>query len=137
MDLIINNYSKWYFFYFIFIFEKLNLSLLLERLSRQLSLTKVPKLRLFSLKEVAQHCTADSCWMVIKDKVYDLTDFIHDHPGGYEIMLEYGGTDATNAFNEKPHTIEASLMLEKYLIGELIQVRVLLLLLCCDWRLRN
>ena len=39
-------------------------------------------------------------------------------------MLEYGGTDATNAFNEKPHTIEASVLLEKYIIGELIQVRI-------------
>jgi cytochrome b involved in lipid metabolism len=73
---------------------------------------------------VAQHSTDDSCWMVIKDKVYDLTEFIHYHPGGYEIMLEYGGTDATNAFNEKPHTIEASVLLEKYIIGELIQVRI-------------
>jgi cytochrome b involved in lipid metabolism len=59
--------------------------------------------------------------MVIMDKVYDLTEFIEYHPGGYEIMLEYGGTDATNAFNEKPHTIEAADMLEKYLIGELVK----------------
>ena len=79
------------------------------------------KLKQYSLKEVAQHCTADSCWMVIFDKVYDLTEFIEYHPGGYEIMLEYGGSDATNAFNEKPHTIEAFDMLEKYLIGELIK----------------
>ncbi len=37
-------------------------------------------------------------------------------------MLEYAGADATNAFNEKPHTIEAVEMLEKYLIGELVKV---------------
>jgi cytochrome b involved in lipid metabolism len=60
--------------------------------------------------------------MVVHDKVYDFTDFIHYHPGGYEIMLEYGGTDASNAFNEKPHTIEAVGLLDKYLIGELIEV---------------
>ena len=62
--------------------------------------------------------------MVVFDKVYDLTDFINDHPGGYEIMLEYAGTDATNVFVEKPHTIEANQMLEKYLIGELIKVNL-------------
>ena len=62
--------------------------------------------------------------MVIFDKVYDLTDFIEYHPGGYEIMLEYGGSDATNAFNEKPHTIEAAEMLDKYLIGELVKVDI-------------
>lgn len=81
-----------------------------------------PKLKQFTLKDVAAHCTMESCWMVIQDKVYDLTDFIHYHPGGYEIMLEYGGADATNAFLEKPHTIEAVAILEKYLIGELVEV---------------
>ena len=60
--------------------------------------------------------------MVVFDKVYDLTDFIEYHPGGYEICMEYAGTDATNAFNEKPHTIDAVDMLEKYLIGELVKV---------------
>ena len=68
---------------------------------------------------MAAHCTESDCWMVILDKVYDLTDFLDEHPAGREIMLEYAGTDATNAFNEKPHTIEAAEMLEKYLIGEL------------------
>jgi cytochrome b involved in lipid metabolism len=58
--------------------------------------------------------------MVINDKVYDLTEFITHHPGGYEIMLEYAGSDATNAFNDKPHTRDASIMLEPYLIGELV-----------------
>jgi len=83
---------------------------------------KTIKLKQFTLKEVATHCTVESCWMIIFDRVYDLTDFIEYHPGGYEIMLEYAGTDATNAFNEKPHTIEAADMLEKYLIGELVKV---------------
>jgi cytochrome b involved in lipid metabolism len=64
--------------------------------------------------------------MIISDKVYDLTDFIEYHPGGYEIMLEYGGTDATNAFIEKPHTMEAVNMLQKYLIGELANVNIVI-----------
>lgn len=80
----------------------------------------VSKLRQYTLKEVAAHCTIDSCWMVISDRVYDLTDFLEYHPGGYELMIEYAGADATNAFMEKPHTIEATAMLEKYLIGELV-----------------
>ena len=73
------------------------------------------------MKEVAVHCTVESCWMVVLDKVYDLTEFIEHHPGGYEIMLEYAGSDATNVFLEKPHTIEAHQMLEKYLLGELVK----------------
>jgi cytochrome b involved in lipid metabolism len=82
---------------------------------------KLAPIQQFSLKEVATHCTIESCWMVICDKVYDLTDFIEYHPGGYEICMEYAGSDATNAFNEKPHTIDAVDMLEKYYIGELIK----------------
>ena len=35
-------------------------------------------------------------------------------------MLEYAGSDATNAFKDKPHSAVASEMLEKYLIGELV-----------------
>lgn len=70
---------------------------------------------------MAHHCTLNDCWMVIMDKVYDLTDFIDYHPAGQELMLEYAGTDATSAFNEKPHTIDAVYMLDKYLIGELVK----------------
>ena len=58
-------------------FGLISIFFLIERFSRQLSLTKSTKLRQYSLKEVAQHSTEDCCWMVIKDKVYDLTDFIH------------------------------------------------------------
>ncbi len=36
-------------------------------------------------------------------------------------MLEYAGTDATNAFKDKPHTIDSSIMLHQYLIGELVE----------------
>jgi hypothetical protein len=35
-------------------------------------------------------------------------------------MLEYAGTDATMAFADKPHSLDAWLMLEKYIVGELI-----------------
>lgn len=35
-------------------------------------------------------------------------------------MLEYAGTDATMAFADKPHSLDAWLMLEKYLVGELV-----------------
>ena len=34
--------------------------------------------RLFSTKEVAKHCEIQSCWVIIHNVVYDLTDFIYD-----------------------------------------------------------
>ena len=35
-------------------------------------------------------------------------------------MLEYAGTDATMAFADKPHSLDAWMILEKYLVGELV-----------------
>ena len=63
--------------------------------------------------------------MVVNDKVYDFTEFIEFHPGGYEIMLEHAGTDASNAFYDKGHSLDAVLMLDKYCIGELIKVNII------------
>jgi L-lactate dehydrogenase (cytochrome) len=50
---------------------------------------------MWSLSEVAKHNTAESCWIVINNSVYDLTDFLSAHPGGPEIILKYAGKDAT------------------------------------------
>lgn len=41
----------------------------------------------FSEKEVSSHCDHISCWIVIDGKVYDVTNFLKDHPGGYDIIL--------------------------------------------------
>lgn len=35
-------------------------------------------------------------------------------------MLEYAGTDATMAFSDKPHSLDAWMILEKYIVGELV-----------------
>lgn len=33
---------------------------------------------LYSMKEVSYHCDTQSCWVVVENAVYDLTDFIYD-----------------------------------------------------------
>ncbi|CAF3303367.1 unnamed protein product [Rotaria socialis] len=90
--------------------------------SKLLNLTvgQLPKRKQYTLKDVSAHCTETDCWMVIRDRVYDLTDFMREHPAGSDIMLEYAGTDATTAFSDKPHSLDAWVILEKYLIGELV-----------------
>lgn len=70
-----------------------------------------------TLEEVSKHCTRTSCWMVIHDKVYDVTDFLDEHPGGGEILLEYAGKDATIAFEDNGHTQEARDLAKQYFIG--------------------
>ncbi|OWF41320.1 cytochrome b5-like [Mizuhopecten yessoensis] len=76
---------------------------------------------LYSLKEVSDHCDTQSLWIVIHDKVYDVTQFTYEHPGGLEILLEHAGRDATVDFEEKGHSRDAYSTLTGYCIGELVQ----------------
>ncbi len=48
--------------------------------------------------EIGDHNSAEDCWVVIKRQVYDITKFLDEHPGGKDIILEYAGKDATEAF---------------------------------------
>lgn len=75
--------------------------------------------RVYTPAEVAVHNKIDSCWMVIKNVVYDVTTFLDEHPGGVDIMLQSAGTDATEAFESIGHSDEASDMLVQYKIGVL------------------
>jgi len=79
-----------------------------------------PALPEYSLSEVSAHCTSDDCWLVIYDRVYDVTNFLNEHPGGEYIILEFAGRDATIAFRGTRHGKDSYQMLEKYLIGDLI-----------------
>ncbi|KAK7418759.1 hypothetical protein QQX98_003777 [Neonectria punicea] len=45
--------------------------------------------------EVAEHNSAESCWVIIHGKAYDMTEFLPDHPGGAESILQHAGKDAT------------------------------------------
>ena len=49
---------------------------------------KVPT---FSLVEVAKHNTQNDLWVVINNKVYDVTAFVEKHPGGHEVLIERAG----------------------------------------------
>ncbi|KAI8140846.1 FMN-dependent dehydrogenase-domain-containing protein [Fennellomyces sp. T-0311] len=49
--------------------------------------------------EVAKHKTKDDVWVILHGKVYDLTKFLPEHPGGQKIILKYAGQDATSAFD--------------------------------------
>jgi len=44
----------------------------------------------YKLAEVAKHNTKEDAWVTYKDGVYDITNFIMDHPGGDRIMLAAG-----------------------------------------------
>ncbi|KAF5303087.1 hypothetical protein FQR65_LT08418 [Abscondita terminalis] len=75
--------------------------------------------RFVTLKEVSFHDSSSDCWVVIYDRVYDVTKFLNEHPGGRDILLEYGGRDASWAFRSSGHSKSALYALKLYYVGEL------------------
>lgn len=76
--------------------------------------------RTFTLRQIKCHDSPDDLWMVIYNKVYDITTFTSKHPGTAEILFDCGGVDATEAFEDVAHSDDAFQMLAPYFIGELI-----------------
>jgi cytochrome b involved in lipid metabolism len=71
--------------------------------------------------EVAKHNTKSSCWMIIESKVYDISGYFGNHPGGDIIMVNFCGKEATTAFKLSPHrhSAYAASLLASYLLGNL------------------
>jgi nitrate reductase (NAD(P)H) len=74
--------------------------------------------RTFTLSEVRKHNHEKDCWIIIKDRVYDATEYLDLHPGGIESIVINAGQDATEDF-VAIHSSKATKMLEKYYIGDL------------------
>ena len=70
---------------------------------------------MLSAQEVASHNTPESCWIVVSGKVYDVTEFLSEHPGGSAILLKHAGRDATAAYEvaHGPEIIEEGLPASK------------------------
>jgi hypothetical protein len=65
----------------------------------------------FSLDDVATHNNKSDCWVVLHDRVLDVTDFLKDHPGGELAIITFAGKDATAEFD----MIHPPDVIEKYL----------------------
>jgi len=77
-----------------------------------------PPTRLYSMNEVVMHSTATSCWSVINGNVYDLTNWITNHPGGTNAILSLCGKDGTASFTGKhAGDLNPEAELKNYLIG--------------------
>ncbi|KAI0677091.1 cytochrome b5 [Trametes maxima] len=68
--------------------------------------------------ELKAHNNKDSLYILLHEKVYDVTKFIDEHPGGDEVILAEASRDATEAFEDVGHSDEARALLKDMLVGD-------------------
>ncbi|XP_073462029.1 cytochrome b5 type B [Aquarana catesbeiana] len=78
-----------------------------------------PEVTYYTLEEVQKRNSSKELWLVIHGRVYDITSFAEEHPGGEEVLFEQAGGDATESFEDVGHSVDAREMLRQYYIGDL------------------
>ncbi|KAF7214248.1 cytochrome b5 isoform X1 [Nothobranchius furzeri] len=73
----------------------------------------------FRLSEIEAQNSFKSTWIIIHNKVYDVTKFLEEHPGGEEVLREQAGGNATESFEDVGHSSDAREMAASMVIGEL------------------
>lgn len=72
----------------------------------------------FILTDVAAHSREADCYTAIDGVVYDLTAWIHKHPGGDRNILRICGIDGTQAYNgQHGNDTKANNILAGYEVG--------------------
>ncbi|KAA0708075.1 Sulfite oxidase, mitochondrial [Triplophysa tibetana] len=89
--------------------------------SGQLLETETSSLPIYTIEEVAKHCSLDSgVWVAYKGEVFDITEFVALHPGGDKILLAAGGSLepywGLYAVHQQDHILQ---ILTEYKIGVL------------------
>lgn len=72
-----------------------------------------------SLAQIAPHNTQQDMWIAVFGKVYDLTTFAKDHPGGIDVLKECAGTDGTEVYEYAGHSESALSVLDRFQVGVL------------------
>ena len=74
--------------------------------------------KLYTWDEVVKHDKVNDCWLVIHGKVYDVTKWVPQHPGG-KIIYDGAGGDSTGVWESyHPQSLLTKGVPSTYLIGE-------------------
>ncbi|KAM0676186.1 hypothetical protein GVAV_000149 [Gurleya vavrai] len=66
------------------------------------------------LNKISWNTIKKKKYIVIENKVYDVSEFKMRHPGGSQILEDWMGKDATEIFNNVRHTPHAHSMLKDF-----------------------
>uniref|UniRef100_A0A1D1YBG7 Cytochrome b5 n=2 Tax=Anthurium amnicola TaxID=1678845 RepID=A0A1D1YBG7_9ARAE len=72
----------------------------------------------YTQAEVSLHNSRKDCWIIVKDKVYDVTPYVEEHPGGDAILRNAGG-DSTEGFYGPQHATRVFDMIDEFYVGDL------------------
>ncbi|XP_073967812.1 cytochrome b5 [Bombus fervidus] len=75
----------------------------------------------YTRSEVVSLNCKDKTLFIIHDNVYDVTKFLNEHPGGEEVLLDHGGKDASEDFDDVGHSKDALDLMNNYKVGELVE----------------
>ncbi|KAH7460140.1 Ceramide very long chain fatty acid hydroxylase [Fusarium oxysporum f. sp. matthiolae] len=82
----------------------------------------------FTRAEVEAHNSKGSCYVSIGTKVYDVTEFAEDHPGGANLVLDYAGKDIEDILNDPDshsHSEATYEVLDDSLVGFLVSQKAI------------
>ena len=77
------------------------------------------KIRMFTGQELATYNRRDNAHVAVHGKVYDVSSFINQHPGGADQIALGAGRDISQVF-ESYHSDKGFEMLERFYVGDLI-----------------
>ena len=67
-----------------------------------------------------KHRKRNDAWMAINGAVYNVTQYMDYHPGGWDELVRGAGRDATDMFNEIHKWVNYQSLLEACLVGKLV-----------------
>ncbi|KAK4705069.1 L-lactate dehydrogenase (cytochrome), partial [Phenoliferia sp. Uapishka_3] len=67
-----------------------------------------PSPKMWAEQDVGAHRTKDDCWIILDGQVWDVTEFLEQHPGGGEVIVKHAGQDVSELFKpiHPPRTLE-------------------------------
>lgn len=75
----------------------------------------------FTWEEIRRHSTKNDRWLVIENRVYNVTKWLK-HPGGQMVLNHYAGQDASEAFHAlHPEIARVQKYLKPFYIGDVIK----------------
>merc|ERR1712154_414813 len=76
-----------------------------------------PQFKEYTMEEISKHNKKDDIWIIIDNGVYDVTAFWRQHPVNANLVYQFAGKDATEAYHAASHSAFGKQLAEQMKIG--------------------